>query len=298
MFTSGEAVLRCEGCGVFHHPACWVTNGGCSTPGPHHSAPVAQAYGRDPGTPTSSGAGTPQRERPSFAQARPQREAAVRAHDPDDVDGPEEPAEGVIGADRAREPLQRARREPAPPPSMTPPRAPRRYDDSGRNGGPRTLPKVYGRRRVIDFWYIPAAIIVAGIIAIGVILGVEKLTGGSGNNKAGTAPSSTTTATVTANASATSSVAASATTPAGAVGTPGGTFTVGQKLTVTGTGQCLNIRPGPSTSGDAIACVPDGTAVTVTGGPQDAEGYTWWKVQTDEGTGWAAGNYLAASSAG
>lgn len=240
----------------------------------------------------------PQRDRRSFAQARPQREAPNRAQDPDEAEAPDELDEGVIGTHQPAEPLQRVRRGPAPSPSMTPPRAPRRYDDSGRNGGPRTLPKVYGRRRVVDFWYIPAAIIVAGIIAIGVILGVEQLTGGSGKDKAGVAASSTATTTVTAGASATSSAAASATTPAGAVGTPGGTFTVGQKLTVTGTGQCLNIRPGPSTSGDAIACVPDGTAVTVTGGPQDAEGYTWWKVQTDNGTGWAAGNYLAASSAG
>ena len=206
----------------------------------------------------------------------------------------DEPDDGVIGSEEPIEPIQRVRRAPAPQPGMTPPRAPRRYDD----GGPRTLPKVYGHRRVIDFWYIPAAIIVAGIIAIGVILGVEQLTGGSGKNKAGGAASTTATTTVAPSASATSSVAASATTPAGAVGTPGGTFTVGQKLTVTGTGQCLNIRPGPSTSGDAIACVPDGTAVTVTGGPQDAEGYTWWKVETAQGSGWAAGNYLAASSAG
>ncbi|MBN9494403.1 hypothetical protein J0H33_13825, partial [bacterium] len=33
VFTAGEAVLRCEGCGIMHHPACWVTNGGCSTSG-------------------------------------------------------------------------------------------------------------------------------------------------------------------------------------------------------------------------------------------------------------------------
>lgn len=290
-------MLRCEGCGVLHHPACWVTNSGCSTEGRHNSAPVAQAYGRAPGTPVSP---PPPQDRPSFAQARPQREAPTT--DASAVGEDEDDAEGIIGGSAPSEPRQALRRGPAPPPSMTPPRAPRRYADEGRNGGPRPLPKVYGRRRVVDLWYIPAAIIIAAIVAVGVILGVEQLTSGGGNNKAsgGASNTATTTTTTTATAATTASASASssATTPAGAVGTPGGPFTTGQKLTVTGTGQCLNIRPGPSTSGSAIACVPDGTTATVTGGPQEAEGYTWWKIQTANGEGWAAGTYLAASSAG
>lgn len=278
-----------------HHPACWVTNGGCSTSGPHHSAPVAQAFGREPGTPSSTGSGFAPPERRSFTQTRPQREALA---DPDDeADVGED--DSVIGGSVPAAAAQPVRRGPAPPPAMSRPRAPRRYDDSGRDGAPRPLPKVYGQRRVIDFWYIPAAIIVAAIVAIGVVLGVEKLTGGSSNNKAATAPSTTATAAASTSATPSASVTARAsTTPAAAVGTPGGPFTTGQKVTVTGTGECLNIRPGPSTSGSAIACVPDGTTATVTGGPQDAEGYTWWKVQTDKGEGWAAGDYLAASSAG
>ncbi|HET7738977.1 MAG TPA: RING finger protein, partial [Tepidiformaceae bacterium] len=47
VFSPGEAVLRCTGCDVLHHPGCWVTNGGCATANPHESAPVAQAYGMD-----------------------------------------------------------------------------------------------------------------------------------------------------------------------------------------------------------------------------------------------------------
>src|SRR5688572_21586216 len=46
-FADGEAVLRCEGCGVMHHPACWVKNGGCATNTEHQPVPIALAYAND-----------------------------------------------------------------------------------------------------------------------------------------------------------------------------------------------------------------------------------------------------------
>lgn len=297
VFTPGEAVLRCDGCGVLHHPGCWVTNNGCSTQREHQSSPVAQAYGAAPRPSDRSPATGRLSSQPS--PIRPQREALIVDDAADDF-GPDDDAdddsdlpEPTIGAEPQPDRRPRVRRGPPAPASMRP-NAPRRYDDSQRPPVPGTLPKVYGRRRVIDLWYIPAAIIVAAVVAIGVILGVEQLTGNDDNN----APAAASSRTATASAAGSTTPAASATSTAPAAGTAGaatGQFDVGQTLVVTGTGDCLNVRAGPSTANDSIVCAADGTTVTVTGGPQDAQGYTWWKVQTDQGEGWAVGDYLAPS---
>jgi uncharacterized protein YraI len=54
----------------------------------------------------------------------------------------------------------------------------------------------------------------------------------------------------------------------------------------------LRLRAEPGTSAQIVATVPDGTRMTVTGGPVQKDGYTWWKVSGSGGTGWAAGNWL------
>jgi hypothetical protein len=42
-----------------------------------------------------------------------------------------------------------------------------------------------------------------------------------------------------------------------------------------------------------IARLRDGTVLAVTDGPEEADGHTWWKVQTADGeTGWAAEKWL------
>ncbi len=43
-FADAEAVLRCQVCGVLHHPGCWVKNDGCSTESDHTRQPAAEAY--------------------------------------------------------------------------------------------------------------------------------------------------------------------------------------------------------------------------------------------------------------
>ena len=45
-------------------------------------------------------------------------------------------------------------------------------------------------------------------------------------------------------------------------------------------GDGLNIRPSPSTSGDPVLTVPQGTSLTVIGGPAEGSGLSWWNVQT------------------
>lgn len=74
---------------------------------------------------------------------------------------------------------------------------------------------------------------------------------------------------------------------------------VGETVEAYGTGSCLNIRSSASTGGSVLACVPDGTQMTVVGGPASANGYTWWNVRVISSgvTGWAVQNYLRTVSA-
>lgn len=64
----------------------------------------------------------------------------------------------------------------------------------------------------------------------------------------------------------------------------------GAEVEVTGTGDCLRVRARASVSAPEIGCIDDGTAVTVTAGPQDADGFQWW--QLDGYDGWVAGDWL------
>jgi uncharacterized protein YgiM (DUF1202 family) len=74
----------------------------------------------------------------------------------------------------------------------------------------------------------------------------------------------------------------------------GATFATGERVVVTT--DLLNLRSGASTSTDVIRTLPTGTALTVTGGSQSADGYTWYPVQTADGTsGWVVGSFLAAA---
>jgi hypothetical protein len=69
----------------------------------------------------------------------------------------------------------------------------------------------------------------------------------------------------------------------------------GASVRVTGTaGAGLNLRAEPSTGGRVVVNARDGAVLTVVEGPQEANGYTWWKVRTPNGQeGWGAANWLA-----
>lgn len=67
-------------------------------------------------------------------------------------------------------------------------------------------------------------------------------------------------------------------------------FSNGSSVRVT---EGLNLRSNASTGSGVIAVMPAGTTGTVVGGPQQANGYTWWRIQTSYGTGWAVQNWLA-----
>ena len=69
----------------------------------------------------------------------------------------------------------------------------------------------------------------------------------------------------------------------------------GAQVVVQGTrGVALNLRASPSTGARVLGSAKEGTTLLVLEGPQEASGYTWWKVRTPAGAeGWAAGEYLA-----
>ncbi len=70
--------------------------------------------------------------------------------------------------------------------------------------------------------------------------------------------------------------------------------TVGSTVTVSYTGGFgLRLRADHSTSAQILATMPDGTHMTVIGGPFQGEGFTWWQLTGSPGTGWSAvGNWL------
>ena len=58
-----------------------------------------------------------------------------------------------------------------------------------------------------------------------------------------------------------------------------------------GEGDCLNLREAPSVSAPVVVCLLSGARLTITDGPREADGRTWWQV---DGRGWAAGEFLRA----
>jgi len=74
-------------------------------------------------------------------------------------------------------------------------------------------------------------------------------------------------------------------------GTSTATLAIGARAGVIGTGGCLRLHAGASLESATVACLADGTAVTLRDGPQSADGHDWWLL--DAG-GWAASDYLQA----
>jgi uncharacterized protein YgiM (DUF1202 family) len=89
-------------------------------------------------------------------------------------------------------------------------------------------------------------------------------------------------------------VATGASPTATAPPTSTGTIAIGDTVTVNT--DFLNLRSSPSTSATVIAVLPRNTTGTVLGGPQSANGFTWYRIQTASGTGWVAGQFLTKST--
>ncbi|HEV2528008.1 MAG TPA: SH3 domain-containing protein [Thermomicrobiales bacterium] len=82
--------------------------------------------------------------------------------------------------------------------------------------------------------------------------------------------------------------------PGGSPG--GGSIAIGGTVRVTE--DLVNLRSQPTTSGGIVGQLRSGTTGTVLAGPSTANGYTWWQLRTNIGTGWAASAFLASTSGG
>lgn len=99
----------------------------------------------------------------------------------------------------------------------------------------------------------------------------------------------------TANAAAISFMPESAATDDGTEGGSPDSFTeiaVGAPV-VTNT-DTVNLRAEPSTAADAVDQLDEGTSLTVIGGPEEADDFTWWQVQVDDtdAEGWVAVDFI------
>ena len=60
----------------------------------------------------------------------------------------------------------------------------------------------------------------------------------------------------------------------------------------------LRLRFGPGFDFATIRIVPDGETLKITGGPEDGEGYTWYRMQDGLGNvGWGAQDFVSAVAA-
>ena len=68
----------------------------------------------------------------------------------------------------------------------------------------------------------------------------------------------------------------------------------GASVVVKGTGGAgLNVREEPSKQARIVVSAKEGTKLTVLEGPEEAGGYVWWKLQTQDGKeGWGASEWL------
>lgn len=65
---------------------------------------------------------------------------------------------------------------------------------------------------------------------------------------------------------------------------------VGDRVQVTMSTGDLSVRVTPGTDAELVTRVAEGQQFTVMGGPQEASGYTWYQIRSDDGAveGWAA----------
>ena len=67
---------------------------------------------------------------------------------------------------------------------------------------------------------------------------------------------------------------------------------IGGKATVATEGGTLRVRPDPSTQREPLAALPNGSTVTLVGGPESGDTYTWWQIELADRTGWVVADFL------
>lgn len=59
----------------------------------------------------------------------------------------------------------------------------------------------------------------------------------------------------------------------------------------------VTVRGGPSTDNVRLLLLDEGDGGLVVGGPQEANGFTWWQLRLDDGTeGWVAADFLETAT--
>lgn len=73
----------------------------------------------------------------------------------------------------------------------------------------------------------------------------------------------------------------------------GGEIYAGAIVAVANTGGTgVNMRASASVEGEIVAVVLDGTELTTTGEPEEADGFLWWPVEGESGSGYIVEDYL------
>jgi len=75
-----------------------------------------------------------------------------------------------------------------------------------------------------------------------------------------------------------------------------GTVAVGVYVQIRGTGgDGLRLRAQPGLEAPILGLAKEDEVLQVAEGPQEADGYTWWRLEAPNGTrgGWAVANYLS-----
>jgi len=95
------------------------------------------------------------------------------------------------------------------------------------------------------------------------------------------------------NTPAPSNTAAPASNTPAATATAGGAYIPGDSIVTTAS---VNMRATASTSGTLVRTLASGTFAAILSGPTVANGYTWWRVNTVNGAGWVAANFIAKTT--
>ena len=76
-----------------------------------------------------------------------------------------------------------------------------------------------------------------------------------------------------------------------------GTIEVGTRVEVIGTGGAgVSIRVEARTNGERLDVANEGDTLLIVGGPEEADGYTWWFLRDESNAareGWAVSDYLS-----
>lgn len=174
----------------------------------------------------------------------------------------------------------------------------RPWEDPGKKSGPQAK----RRRMILPPWALLAILVALVIlVCVSLVLIIRALRDG-GEDELPT-PLPAITAVVSPTATVVLLAPTSAITPTNtvvlAINTPEPTalpteIGPGAQVIVLGTEDAgLNLREQPTTYASIVGNVPEDTVLTVLEGPQEADGYVWWRVQAPDGTeGWGAEDWL------